>query len=186
MAATLRAAARARASFLVMAVPRLAGKSTVVSAMLAERPPGALMRTVGVDGEDVGTLLAEARGGYIVIPEIAEGPWAPGYIRGAPVRRVFRAVGPEVSLAAALHAPDPESAFAILHDRDRVPDADAAKLSLVVYLRSLGDWRAPTRRVLATVHAIEDVREGRPRTRLLHRWDEQRDQFEHLELEPFG
>lgn len=179
IAATLRAIVTARRSFLVMAIPRLAGKTTVMRAMLDERPPGTPLRVVGVDGDDLQRLLAEAKGGYICIPEIAEGPWAPGYIRGAPVRRIFHAVGPDLALAVALHAPDPETAFGILR-REGVPDSDAAKLSLVVYLRSLGDWREPVRRVVATVHAIDGVEGGRPKTRLLHRWDERNDRFENL------
>ncbi|HYY53742.1 MAG TPA: hypothetical protein VFA01_00045 [Candidatus Dormibacteraeota bacterium] len=179
IAATLRDAVTRRASFLVMAVPRLAGKTTVMRAMLGELPRSAPVRAIGVDGDDIDVLLAESAGGYFVIPEIAEGPWAPGYIRGAPVRRIFRGVGTDASLATALHAPDPESAFAIICGPNRVPDEDAAKLSLVVYLRSLGpDWRVPRRRVVATVHRIEGVEGGRPRARLLHRWNERADRFE--------
>jgi hypothetical protein len=179
IAATLRDAVSARRSFLVMAVPRLAGKTTVTRAMLAELPRRTPVRAIGIDGDDIDTLLAEAAGGYIVIPEIAEGPWAPGYIRGAPVRRIFRGVGRGVSLATALHAPDPESAFEIICRDNAVPDADAAKISLVVYLRSLGtDWREPERRVVATIHAIDGVRDGVPQARLLHRWNGRARRFE--------
>ena len=93
IAKTLRDAVVGRRSFLVMAVPRLAGKTTVMRAMLAELPRGVPVRAIGIDGDDIDALLAEARGGYFVIPEIAEGPWAPGYIRGAPVRKIFHGVG---------------------------------------------------------------------------------------------
>ena len=179
IAATLRDTAASRRSFVVMAVPRLAGKTTVMRAMLAEAPAKAPVRAIGIDGDDIGALLAQSRGGYVVIPEIAEGPWAPGYIRGAPVRRIFQGVGGDVSLATALHAPDPETAFGIICGTNRVPDDDAAKISLVVYLRSLGrDWQRPERRVVSTVHWIEGVQGGRPQTRLLHRWNERADRFE--------
>lgn len=167
VAAMLRDTVQARRPFLVMAVPRLAGKSTVKAAMLAERPRGTPLRTVGVDGDDVDALLAEARGGYVDIPEIAEGPWAPGYIRGAPVRRILHAAGPDLGVAAALHAPDPETAFSFL-EGEGVPPSDVAKLSLVVYLRSFGDWRAPTRRIVETVHAVEPTPRG-PRAVLRYR-----------------
>ena len=178
IARTLRDTVSRRRSFLVTAIPRLAGKSTLLHAMLAELPRGAPVRAIGIDGSDIGALLEASRGGYFVIPEIAEGPWAPGYIRGAPVRRIFRGVGDGVALATALHAPDPESAFAILAGPNRVPDEDAQKIALVAYLRSLGDWRAPERRVVATVHAIEGVEDGRPKARVLHRWNERTDRFE--------
>lgn len=160
-----------------MAVPRLAGKSTVLHAMLAERARSAPLRTVAEDGDDIDKLLAHSRGGYIVIPEISRGAHAPGYIWGAPVRRIFKALGPDTSLAVALHAPGPEEAFEIICRGCAVPDADASKISLVVYLRSLGHWEEPTRRVVDTVHEISGVRDGRPTTHPLFQWDERNDRF---------
>jgi hypothetical protein len=173
----LRTTARERKSFIVMAVPRLAGKSTVLHAMASERPRTAPLRTVAEDGDDIDDLLAESRGGYIVIPEISRGAHAPGYIWGAPVRRIFKGIGEEVSLAVALHAPGPKEAFDIICGGCGVPDADASKISLVVYLRSIGHWEEPTRRVVDAVHEISGVRDGRPRAKLLFHWDEQKDRF---------
>jgi hypothetical protein len=46
-----------------------------------------------------------------------------------------------------------------------------------VSLLSLGRWEEPTRRVVAAVHEIDGVVNGRPRLRLLHRWDKTRDAF---------
>lgn len=177
IAAALRATARARKSFLVMAVPRLAGKSTVMRAIVEERPRSAPLRTVAEDGDDLDKLLAESRDGYIVIPEISRGAFAPGYIWGRPVRRIFKEIGDGVSLAVALHAPDPTEAFDIICRGCGVPDADAAKISLVVYLRSLGRWEEPTRRVVSAVHEITGLREGWPEAKLLFHWDEKADRF---------
>ena len=81
------------------------------------------------------------------------------------------------AVALALHAPDPDEAFALICRGCGVPDSDAAKISLVVYLRSLGPWQKPVRRVVETVHEIAGVRDGRPAARLLFRWDEERDRF---------
>jgi len=168
--ATLRAAALARASFLVFAKPRLAGKSTVQEAMLAHVPAGTPLRTVGVDGDDVDALAAEAKGGYLVIPEIARDSTMPGYIWGEPVRRAFAVRG--CSLAVVLHADAMNEALSIVRENG-VPEADLERLDLLVHLRSLGDdWQAPTRRVVAHVH------EGVASPRLLHRWDEAADRFE--------
>src|SRR5438552_17417310 len=89
----LRATARDRKSFIVMAVPRLAGKSTVLHAMVSERPRKAPLRTVAEDGDDIDRLLAQRQGGYIVIPQTSRGPHAPRYISGAPVRPIFQRVG---------------------------------------------------------------------------------------------
>ncbi|OLC21660.1 MAG: hypothetical protein AUH33_01290 [Chloroflexi bacterium 13_1_40CM_68_21] len=177
IADALRATARERRSFIVMAVPRLAGKSTVLRAMVAERPKKAPLRTVAEDGDDIEQLLAESRRGYIVIPEISRGAHAPGYIWGAPVRRIFGAIGDGASLAVALHAPGPEEAFDIICRGCGVSDADASKISLVVYLRSLGHWEEPTRRVVETVHEIKGVRDGQPQAKLLFLWDERTNRF---------
>src|SRR3990170_331434 len=82
IAATLAGAAEERRAFLVFAVPRLAGKSTVMHAMLAHAPSGTPVRTVGGEPGEV-QRLASARGsGYLVIPEISQAP-VPGYIWGA-------------------------------------------------------------------------------------------------------
>lgn len=179
IAATLRATGQGRHWFLVAAIPRLAGKSTVMAAILAHRPRGAPLRTVGDDGVDIDALAAASARGYLVIPEISEYPVTAGYIWGAPVRRVFARLGEDVALAAALHAPGADEAMEIVCRGNGVPDDQAARLAIVVYIRSLGrDWRQPTGRRIATVHEIVAVRDARAETRLLHRWDERADRFE--------
>jgi type IV secretory pathway ATPase VirB11/archaellum biosynthesis ATPase len=177
IAETLREVARRKRSFIVVAVPRLAGKSTVLRAILAERPKSSRVMTLAEDGENVDQLVKESAGGYLVIPEITQSAAMPGYIWGADVRRVFRAVKDRVSLAATLHADGPEDAFAQICGGCGVPDAEAAKITVVIGLRSLGRWEDPARRVVASVHEIKGVAEGRPKLRLLQRWDESRDEF---------
>ena len=167
--------ARAHRSFIVMAVPRLAGKTTTMRAMLAEQDK--TVRTLGYDGDAVDPLVAAAKGGYLVVPEISRGAWSKGYVWGDPVRRAFGGITQGTALATALHAPDPDEAFAIICHGCGVPDAHAARISLVVYLRSLGEWEAPTRRVVSTVHEIRGVKAGKPDAKLLFHWDETRDRF---------
>jgi type IV secretory pathway ATPase VirB11/archaellum biosynthesis ATPase len=101
----------------------------------------------------------------------------PGYVWGAPVRRIFHAIGNGVSLAATLHAEGPEDAFNQICTGCGVPDADARKIALAVYLRSIGRWEEPTRRVVDSVHEITGVDRGRPTSRVLHRWDQGKDKF---------
>ena len=181
VAATLSATAQGRHSFLVVAIPRLAGKSTVKAAMLEHRPKGAPLKTVGDDGIDIEALAAASAGGYLDVPEFSEYPVTPGYIWGAPVRRVFARIGEDVALAAALHAPGAEEAIDVVCRSNGVPDEQASRIAIVVYIRSLGtDWRRPTGRRIATVHEIASVRQGQPDLRLLHRWDERTDTFETL------
>ena len=174
----LRDTARAHRSFIVMAVPRLAGKSTTLQAMLAEQRGPVV--TLGYDGDDVTSLVPRAKAGYLVVPEISRGAHSAGYVWGEPVRQAFAGIAAGASLATALHAPDPDEAFAIICRGCGVPDADAARIELVVYLRSLGEWEQPTRRVVSTVHEIHGVTNGKPDARLLFRWDEATDRFEHF------
>ncbi len=177
IAETLRGIARSRRSFIVFAVPRLAGKSTVLRAILAERPASSPVMTIAEDGQDIDELMKKSAGGVLVIPEITQSAAMPGYIWGQDVRRIFKAASDGVSLAATLHADGPDDAFAQICQGCGVPDVDASKIAFAVHLRSIGRWEEPTRRVIQSVQAIEGVRDGKPKLRLLHRWDEQNDRF---------
>src|SRR2546423_12492317 len=83
IAQTLREVARGKRSFIVVAAPRLAGKSTVLRAILAERPTSAPVLTLSEDGELLDQLIEKSAGGYLGIPEIAPSAALPGYIWGA-------------------------------------------------------------------------------------------------------
>ena len=172
----LRDTVMAHQSFIVMAVPRLAGKTTTMRAMLAEQRGPVV--ALGYDGDDVPQLIPRAKDGYLIIPEISRGAHSPGYVWGAPVRQAFAGIARGAALATALHAPDPAEAFRIICAGCGVPDADAARISLVVYIRSLGEWEHPTRRVVSAIHEIHGVSGGVPDTRLLFSWNEAQDRFE--------
>ena len=177
IAATLTAAARDRRSFLVFAVPRLAGKSTLMDAILARTPPGTATHSMTGEPSEIARFASAPATGYLMIPEISEYPVMPGYIWGAPVRRVFGLLDRGYALAAALHAPGVVEAFEKITVGCRVPDEQAGRIQLAVYVRSIGDWRAPTARRVAEVHEIDGVAHGRPRARALHLWDEAHDRF---------
>jgi hypothetical protein len=174
MAATLRRAVDKRRSYLVIALPRMAGKSTVGQAMLdVARRAGAPIRELGEDGTDVTALAEAARGGYLYVPEVSRYPVSEGYVWGAPVRAAFAEIARGTSLSTALHADSAEDALKILRT-NRVAPADLARLDLLVHIRSLGDdWQNPTRRVVVGVHELSDAG-----PRLLHHWDHLRDRFE--------
>lgn len=176
MAATLTQIAKKRRSYLVIALPRLAGKSTVGKAILSvAAADGAAVRELGADGTDVATLASEARGGYLYVPEVSRFPVTAGYVWGAPVRAAFAVTKDGTSLSTALHADSPRDALAILA-QNRVPATDLARLDAIVHIRSLGDdWREPTRRVIAGVY---EMREATPTP--LHIWDELKDRFEEV------
>jgi hypothetical protein len=177
IAATLRGAAMARRSYLVIALPRLAGKSTVGKAMLAvARAAGHPIRELGADGTDVDALAGEAQGGYLYVPEVSRYPVTEGYVWGAPVRKAFAAIERGTALSTALHADAAADALDILR-ANRVAEEHLARLGLIVHLRSLGEWERPTRRVVASVHQVA-LRAGRATPREIHRWDEERDAFD--------
>lgn len=177
IAATLAGAVEERRSFLVFAVPRLAGKSTVMSAMLAYAGPDTPVRPVAGARAELARLASGDGRGYLMIPEISPHPVMPGYIWGAPVRGVFAVLVRGYALAAALHAPTVDEAIAAVTVGCGVPDEHASRIQLAVYIRSVGEWQDPTRRVIQAVHEIDGVAGGRPRTRALHLWDEAQDRF---------
>jgi Flp pilus assembly CpaF family ATPase len=181
IASTLRKAVEAHRSYLVIALPRLAGKSTVGKAMLAiARKNKWPIRELGEDGTDVDALAAEAHDGYLYVPEVSRYPVTEGYVWGAPVRKAFAAIKDGTALSTALHADSAEDAITILR-RNRVPDEDLERLDLIVHIRSLGDeWQHPTRRVIADVNEMSSMRDGEAKLRLLHQWDEARDTFEDI------
>jgi len=176
IAATLTQIAKKRRSYLVIALPRMAGKSTVGKAILdVARNDGATIRELGEDGTDVPALAAEARGGYLYVPEVSRYPVTEGYVWGAPVRAAFGVINDGTSLSTALHADSPADALEVLA-QNRIPAGDLARLDAIIHIRSLGeDWRKPTRRVIAGVY---ELRGGTPTP--LHIWDEGRDRFEEV------
>lgn len=180
IAATLATAAAERRSLLMIAIPRMAGKTTTLSAALAHAPAGTpVHRLSETHGAALG-IPAAGDGGYLFVSEIARTPYAE-YLWGAPVRRVFASLERGFVLATALHAGGVEEAFDVICAENGVPDAQAGRIDVTVYLRSIGRWDAPTARRVAAVHEVDGVREGRPVVRLLHRWDEAADRFEDVE-----
>src|SRR5437899_7194288 len=105
MAATLWAAVDEGVSFITVAVPQNAGKSTTASAVLALRPPGVRLHPVADEPERLERLKQERLGGYLVVGELSPYGARRGYIWGEPVRRAFNTLTAGYSLQTSLHAP---------------------------------------------------------------------------------
>lgn len=180
IAATLATTGAERRSFVCVAIPRLAGKSTVMRAILAEAPAGTAMHQLSTAaGGDLGIPRAGDEG-YLLVSEISPAGFEE-YLWGPPVRHVFGALERGFSLATALHATGVDEAFAVICGRNRVPDEQAARIDLVVYIEVFGrSWQRPDARRVAEVHEIEGVERGVPIARLLHRRNED-DTFEVVE-----
>lgn len=142
MAATLAAAAEERHSILFVTIPRMAGKSTLMQAVLQHASAGtSFHRLSTAEGPDLG-IPASGDGGYLVVSEISTAPYA-DYLWGADTRRVFAALGRGFSLATALHAGGVDEAFEVLTRDNGVPVEQAVRIDLVVTYAALVRGHAP-------------------------------------------
>jgi hypothetical protein len=186
IAGTLWAAADEELSFLTVAMPRGAGKTTVGSAILGLRRPDVALHLVLAEPRELQALREQRLGGYVVVGELS--PYRmPSYIWGPPVRDVFETLEYGYSLQTSLHATGVEPAIREVTAGNGVSDAAASHLQLVVYIEVLrGADGRPVRRV-AEVFEVDRVVNGAPEGRTLHRWQPLEDRFESVaEPSQFG
>ena len=181
MAAVLWAAVDEQQSFLTVAVPRFAGKTTTSNAVLSLRPPHVPAQLVAGEPALMEQLKRERRGGYLVVAEFAHAP-VPGYIWGPPVRRVMETVHEGgYSLQTALHAPGVEAAMHEVTRGNQVPDEHASVFKLVLYIERFGDGFSSFWRRITDLYEVDRVENGAPVGRSLFRWRRQDDSFEQIE-----
>ncbi len=180
MAAVLWAAVDEQKSFLTVAIPRFAGKTTTSNAVLALRPAGVPVTPVTGEPEEMQQLTTERRGGYLTVAEFA--PHAMhGYIWGEPVRRVFdTVVSAGYALQTALHAPGVEAAMQEVTRGNGVPDGHASEFKLVMYIERFGETEATFWRRVTDLYEVDRVENGLPVGRSLFRWQDADDRFERL------
>ena len=177
MAALLWAAVDRQASFLTVALPRLAGKSTTSKAVLALRPPDMPVHPVAGEPELLAKLEQERSGGYIFVEEFDHVPMY-GYIWGAPVRRVFQTVVKAgYALQTSLHAPSVDEGIQAVTQGNGVPDDQAAVFKLVLYIERNGTNLGNFWRRLVDLYEVHDVRDGHPVGQTLYRWQSDGDRF---------
>jgi hypothetical protein len=180
MAAVLWAAVDERVSFLTVAVPRLAGKTTTSSAILSLRPNDVPLHHVAGEQARMEQLKRERKGGYLIVAEFAHAP-VPGYIWGAAVRRVFETVQEGgYSLQTALHAGSVEEGILEVTHGNGVSDQHASAFKLVLYIERFGNSYASFWRRITDLHEVFSVRDGRPVGQSLFRWRAADDSFEKL------
>ena len=184
MAAVLWAAVDARLSVVVVAIPRLAGKTTTGNAILSLLPPDVPVHRLSGDPAEMGTLKEAASGGYLVVAEFSQGP-VPGYIWGAPVQSVFDTMTAGYSLLTSMHAPGLEETFDQICTGNGVTDEAASRIDLMLYIVRFGDDEDSFWRRVSELHEIDRVRDGRPEGRQLFRWVESEDRFEPVETPAF-
>ena len=180
VAATLSAIAEEKRSFMVVAVPRFAGKSTVAVAILGFAPRSLPLHHLSGSEAEMEALGQHPDGGYLVVGEFSQAP-VPTYIWGSPVRKVFQTLRAGFSLSVCLHAPTVEEAYAAVCRGNGVADEDASRISYMVYIERMGANLDDFWRRIAAVYEIDRVAGGVPQARLLHRWRREDDRFEQLE-----
>jgi hypothetical protein len=179
IAGTLWAAVDEKLSFLTVAVPQNAGKTTVASAVLALRPPEVELNFVLGKQDELEALASEARGGYIVVGEFSHAPM-PSYIWGEPVRQVFSTLRAGYSLQTSLHAPGVEAAVDVITTQNGVPDADASALNLIAYIEVFRNGDGGVARRVTEFYELDRIEGGRAVGRTLFRWQRGSDTFDKL------
>jgi hypothetical protein len=179
MAAVLWAAVDEQVSFLTVAIPRFAGKTTVSNAILALRPPEVLLHWVDGHPDLMDRLKQERRGGYLAVAEFDRAP-IPGYIWGPPVRRVFDALSAGYSLQTVLHAGSVEEGIRAITEGNGISDELASTFKLVLYIERFGSGYGSFWRRIVDLYEVHRVEDGRPIGQSLFRWRAADDLFEQL------
>jgi len=186
IAGVLWAAVDEGVSFLTVALPQNAGKSTTAKAVLALRPPEVPLHHVGGEPALMERLKRERLGGYLVVDEFSRGP-VPGYIWGEPVRRVFDTLDAGYSLQSSLHAESAEAAIRQITEGNGISDEQAATIGLVLYIEMFGASFASVTRRLVDVYEVYTIEDGGPVGESLFRWRRDGDRFEKMsEPRAFG
>jgi hypothetical protein len=167
-AAVLRSIGAGGHSFLVYALPRNAGKSTVAQAILGEAPAELAREEFFGTQEEVRALSAVPPRGYVVVAEIGH-RGRPGYLSGDEVPRIFQLVSHGYSLASSLHADSVAEVFEVLQRNGVAADA-AATVPYLIKVRVLGEPDSPsTPRVVEQIHQVT----ADSTATLLYQWDGQ-------------
>jgi hypothetical protein len=183
IAAVIWAAVDEQVSFLTVAIPRFAGKTTTSNAALALRAPEVPLHWVDGRPEHMKRLKQERTGGYLAVEEFDRAPMA-GYIWGEPVRRVFETVVTGgYGLQAVLHAHSVEEAVQLVTEGNGVSDEHASVFKLILYIERFGNDQSNFWRRLTNVYEVHRVENGQPIGHPLFKWDRAQDRFEKL-LDP--
>jgi hypothetical protein len=167
-----------RGSIVVAAAPRLAGKTTLLSAVTDLVAEGTEVVYTQGEAEDFAFLgETHPHTTLIVVNEVSD--HLPIYLWGSRVTRVFEALRLGYSVAATLHADSAEETLDVLLDADGAMTPDlVGGLAIIANLTVVGEGADVTRRV-AAVHVVLPTAAGRPGLGLLAEWEPWSDTFRH-------
>ena len=149
-----------RASVLVVAGPNMAGKSTLLSALLDFlRPEVSQIYLDGVAEEFTFLERAVPTNTYMVASEINMYGF---YLWGKEARKVFELLSHGYALGSTMHARTVVEAVGILHFALGLPLSLIVNLDAVITLRMIGSWRYDTepKRLVHTVGLIGPGKDG--------------------------
>lgn len=171
VAATLWLLMEEHPSFLVVALPRKAGKSTVMEGLLSLTRPGTRTFTVRGPRESFDFVdRLDRADSYVICNEFSRAS-VPSYVWGDPVRRVFGLMERGYPVVAAMHADTLDEALEILRsDSLGISNGHLGHLRLAVLLRMGNDGESTWRRV-AAVREIDGAGGDGLRQHDLCRWD---------------
>jgi hypothetical protein len=157
-------------SFLVHALPRGAGKSTLTDAILAESPATVLRQDFYGSQEEFARLSAAPTRGRLVVAELGH-RGRRGYLAGEEIVRLFDLLSDGYTVASSLHADSVDEVFDVLRSNG-IPAALVATVPYLVKIRVLGDPDLPsTPRVVEAVYEITPVGTGGVSRAMLYQWD---------------
>ena len=152
-AEVLRSIGAAGASFLVHSLPRNAGKSTVMEAVLGASTTS--RRDFLGTADEVEALSAGEVEGYVVVAEMGH-RGRPGYLAGEEIERAFDLAVLGFSLASSLHADTVDQVVEVFAANGVAASTLAAAVRYLIKVQPLGDPFDPaTRRIIERVHRID-------------------------------
>ncbi len=175
MAELLKTAVNQEVSFLTVALPRNAGKSTLTAAIFKEKDPNVQLHYTSGEKLEIEKLRKEKTGGYLVVAEFSKYP-NPGYIWNEPARRVFKALDLGYSLQSCIHATSPQDAIKIIAKEIKVDDTYLSHIKLVLYIEMF-EQAGKIERRLVEIYEVFKVENGKPSGQTLFKWDETSDAF---------
>lgn len=176
IAALLWTVAEEKRSFVTVAEPRNAGKSTVLNAALHHVPQGTPVHALTGEIEEIRGFANAPDGGYLEVGEISTEPPI-RYIWGEPAVALFEALDAGFSLATTMHALDVNDVFSQICSDNGISDRSASTIQYVVHITRFGEDDASYWRRVDAVHEISGVENGVPVVADLFRWSEETDSF---------
>ena len=138
-----------KTSILTAAGPQLAGKTTLLTALLDLAPPRYNSVLTRGKAEDFSFLEdTDPASTYVLVPELSD--HTPAYLWGASVRTLFDALESGYSMAATMHADAPEQVTQMLRQPPvTIPGELLHHIGVVINIRLMYGERDMIRRVTA-------------------------------------